>query len=66
VTLTYDNGQKKHIAIPQTTPIVTFSPATPADLKPGATVFVTAERGGDGTLSSGRVVVGNHGVVPPM
>jgi hypothetical protein len=66
VTLTYDNGQKKQIAIPQTTPIVTFSPATPADLKPGATVFVTAERGGDGTLSSGRVVVGNNGVVPPM
>jgi hypothetical protein len=66
VTLTYDNGQKKQIAIPQTTPIVTFAPATPADLKPGATVFVNAERGSDGTLTSGRVVVGNQGVVPPM
>jgi len=66
VTLTYDNGQKKQIAIPQTTPIVTVAPATPADLKPGATVFVSAERGSDGTLTSARVVVGNHGVVPPM
>ncbi len=66
VTLTYDNGQKKQIAIPQTTPIVTFAPAAPADLKPGATVFVNAERGSDGTLTAGRVVVGNNGIVPPM
>lgn len=66
VTLTYDNGQKKQIAIPQTTPIVTFAPATPEDLKPGATVFVNAERGSDGTLTAGRVVVGNNGIVPPM
>lgn len=66
VTLTYDNGQKKEIAIPQSTPIVTFAAATPADLKPGATVFVNAERGSDGTLVASRVVVGNNGVVPPM
>ena len=66
VTLTYDNGQKKQIAIPQTTPVVTFAPAAPADLKPGTTVFVTATRGSDGTLTAGRVVVGNNGVVPPM
>jgi hypothetical protein len=66
VTLTYDNGQKKQIAIPQTTPIVTFAPAAPGDLKPGATVFVNAERGSDGTLTAGRVVVGNNGIVPPM
>jgi len=66
VTLTYDNGQKKQIAIPQTTPVVTFAQATPADLQPGAVVFVNAERGSDGTLTAGRVVVGNNGVVPPM
>ena len=66
VTLTYDNGQTKKISIPDTTPVVTFAPATPTDLKPGATVFVTAEREADGTLSSSRVVVGNNGVVPPM
>jgi len=66
VTLTYDNGQKKQIAIPQTTPIVTFASATPADLTPGTAVFVNAERGSDGKLVSGRVVVGNHGIAPPM
>ncbi|MBZ9676716.1 hypothetical protein [Mesorhizobium sp. ES1-1] len=66
VTLTYDNGQTKKIAIPDNTPVVTFATATQADLKPGATVFVNAERQGDGTLSSSRVVVGNNGVVPPM
>ena len=66
VTLTYDNGQKKQIAIPQTTPIVTFATATPADLKPGAAVFVNAERGSDGNLIANRVVVGNHGIAPPM
>ena len=66
VTLTYDNGQKKQIAIPQTTPIVTFAPATPEDLKPGAVIFVNAERDSGGALTSTRVVVGNNGIVPPM
>ncbi|KQU79638.1 hypothetical protein ASD99_27645 [Mesorhizobium sp. Root695] len=66
VTLTYDNGQTKKISIPDNTPVVTFAPATPTDLKPGATVFVTAQRDSDGKLSSSRVVVGNNGVVPPM
>lgn len=66
VTLTYSNGQKKEIVIPQSTPIVKFAPAAPADLKPGMTVFVSAERGSGGKLVSRRVVVGNHGVAPPM
>ncbi|RUW43780.1 hypothetical protein EN794_033595 [Mesorhizobium sp. M00.F.Ca.ET.151.01.1.1] len=66
VTLTYDNGQTKKISIPDGTPVVTFAPAAAADLKPSATVFVTAQREADGTLSASRVVVGNKGVVPPM
>ncbi|AZO30210.1 MULTISPECIES: hypothetical protein [Mesorhizobium] len=66
VTLTYSNGQKKEIAIPQSTPIVKFATAKPADLKPGMTVFVSAERGSNGKLVSRRVVVGNHGIAPPM
>jgi hypothetical protein len=52
--------------VPMGTPIVTFGPATEADLKPGATVFVPAQRGDDGALSTGFVVVGTNGVVPPM
>ncbi|MDW6021822.1 hypothetical protein SAZ10_08615 [Mesorhizobium sp. BAC0120] len=66
LTLSYQNGQEKKISIPGGTPIVTLATATPADLSPGAAVVVTAERGTDGKLTSNRVVVGNHGVAPPM
>jgi hypothetical protein len=63
--LSYSGGEKK-ISVPMGTPIVTFGPATEADLKPGATVFVPAQRGDDGALATGFVVVGTNGVVPPM
>jgi hypothetical protein len=63
--LSYSGGEKK-ISIPDGTPIVTFGPATEADLKPGATVFVPAQRGDDGALAAGFVVVGTNGVDPPM
>jgi hypothetical protein len=63
--LSYRGGEKK-ISIPDGTPIVTFGPATEADLKPGATVFVPAQRGDDGALAAGFVVVGTNGVNPPM
>jgi hypothetical protein len=66
VTLSYSGGQEKKISIPQGIPIVTFGAATADDLKPGATVFVPAQRGDDGGLSAGRIVVGTNGVVPPM
>jgi hypothetical protein len=66
LTLTYENGQEKKISIPGGTPIVTFATATPADLTPGAAVVVMAQRGTDGALTSNRVIVGNHGVAPPM
>jgi hypothetical protein len=66
LTLSYSGGQEKKISIPDGTPIVTFAPATEADLKPGATVFVPAQRGDDGALATGFVVVGTNGVVPPM
>lgn len=65
VTVTY-KGKEKKIAIPEGTPIVTFAPAVVADVKAGATVFVPAEKAADGAMSSGRVVVGTNGVVPPM
>jgi hypothetical protein len=60
------HGQSKKIAIAPNTPIVTFAPAVNADVKPGATVFVPADRAEDGKLSTTRVVVGKDGVVPPM
>ena len=64
--LSYSGGKEKKISIPDGVPIVTFGPATEADLKPGATVFVPAQRGDDGALGAGFVVVGVNGVDPPM
>jgi len=58
VTLSY-HGQEKKISVADGTPVVTFAPAKEA-------VFVPAERGADGGLSTGFVVVGTNGVVPPM
>jgi hypothetical protein len=65
VTVTY-KGKEKKISIPEGTPVVTFAPAVEADIKSGATVFVPSEKATDGSMSSGRVVVGTNGVVPPM
>jgi hypothetical protein len=64
--LSYSGGKEKKIAIPDGVPIVTFGPATEADLKPGATVFVPAQRRDDGALAAGFVAVGTNGVNPPM
>src|SRR5271154_4638044 len=63
--LSYSGGGEKKISIPDGTPIVTFGPATETDLKPGATVFVPAQRGDDGALAAGFVAVGTNGVDPP-
>ena len=60
------HGQSKKITIAPNTPIVTFAKAVNADVKPGAAVFVPADRADDGKLSTGRVVVGKDGLVPPM
>ena len=60
------HGQSKKIVVTPATPIVTFAPAVNADVKPGVAVFVPAERGPDGKLSTGRVIVGKDGLVPPM
>ena len=65
VTVTY-HGKEKKISIPDGTPVVTFAAATVADLTAGATVFVPSEKAADGSISSGQVVVGTGGVVPPM
>jgi len=65
VTVTYQ-GKEKKIAIADGTPIVTLAPATAADLKPNAVVFIPALKGAKGALSAQRVVVGTNGIVPPM
>ena len=65
LTLAYKGGEKT-ISVAEGIPIVTFAPATEADLKPGADVFIPAQRADDGALASGFVVVGENGVAPPM
>lgn len=65
VTVSY-NGEEKKLEIPEGTPVVTYAPATQADLKPKAIVFILAEKGTDGAISTRHVVVGTNGVVPPM
>lgn len=65
VTVTY-HGKEKKIAIPEGTPIVTLGPATGADLKPDAVVFIPAQKDAKGKLVAQQIVVGNNGIVPPM
>jgi hypothetical protein len=65
LTLSYKGGERK-ITVPPDAPIVTFAPATAADVAPGAAVFVPAQRKEDGAIEAQRVLVGKGGVVPPM
>lgn len=65
LTLSYKGGERK-ITVPPGTPIVTFAPATTADVKPGVAVFVPAQKKDDGSLAANRVLVGKDGIVPPM
>lgn len=65
LTLSYKGGSVK-VMVPPEVPIVMPVPATRADLKDGATVFVVARKAEDGTLNAGFVAVGKDGVNPPM
>jgi hypothetical protein len=65
LTVTYQ-GKEKKINIPDGTPVVTFGPATKDDVKAGAGVFISGETSGQGMVTADRVIVGTHGVNPPM
>ena len=60
------HGQSKKITVAPGTPVVTFTQASLADVRPGAAVFVPSQKSDDGIYTAGRVVVGKNGVVPPM
>jgi hypothetical protein len=62
--LSYKGGSKD-VLVPENTPVVTFAPATRADLVAGKKVFVVAKEVSSG-LSATRVVVEKDGVAPPM
>ena len=62
----YKGGEQKVLVTPRTS-VVSFEPASRADLKPGAPVFINAaERQPDGTYKAPRVNVGLNGQIPPM
>jgi Domain of unknown function (DUF5666) len=63
LTLTYKGG-KKTLIVPKNAAIVTYGPATRADVKPGALVSIQANKAADGSLSAPRVSIG-RGIVPP-
>jgi hypothetical protein len=66
LTLVYKDGSQK-IMVPPGTPIVTTTPADRTFLKPGEFVFLSAEVGADGKLSTAaRIQVSHGGVKPPQ
>lgn len=65
LSVQYKGGEKKILVTPKTV-VVSFAPTERGELKPGAPVFVIAQRSPDGALAALRVYVGLHGQVPPM
>jgi hypothetical protein len=57
-------GGTRHISVPKTAPIVTFTEADKADLKRGAHVFFSAPKEPGDAIKG--LAVGKNGVVPPM
>jgi hypothetical protein len=66
LVLKYKDGEKTFI-VPANVIVVTYVPATAADLKPGAKFMVAAAaKQPDGTLVAQRINVGLNGLSPPM
>jgi hypothetical protein len=66
LVLKYKDGEKTFI-VPANVVIVTYVPATKADLKAGEKIFIgAAAKQPDGSLSAARLTVSKDGVNPPM
>src|SRR6266705_1308546 len=65
LTVQYKGGEKK-VLVPEKAVIVSFTPTERSELRPGAKVFLNAQRQPDGSLTAARVNVGLYGQVPPM
>jgi len=65
IALTY-KGQSTDIVVGPKTIIVSPAPASMADLKPGKTVFLFANKAADGSLSARVAFVEKNGVKPPL
>jgi hypothetical protein len=56
----------RHITVPSKVPIVQFTSGTHAQVKSGTPVFMVVQRGKNGGLMAGNVVIGKNGAKPPM
>ena len=66
LVLKYKDGEKTFEVSPDV-PVVTFAPATEADLQPGEKVFsAAANKLPDGTIVASNITVGRNGIGPPM
>lgn len=65
MTVQYKGGEKDILVTPETA-VVAYSSSDKSQLKPGAPIFLVAQKQADGTLTGGRVNVGLNGQVPPM
>ena len=65
LTLSYKGGSNV-VTVPENVPVVTFAPATRADLIPGKKVVVVVTPGPQGVFDAHVVLVEKDGVVPPL
>lgn len=65
IAVTYE-GKKEVVVVGPETPIVIAVPGDRSLLKPGAAVFVAAQKKPDGSLVATRVTAEKDGVKPPM
>jgi hypothetical protein len=65
LNLKHKDGENE-IEVGPDTPVVTFVPADSSLLKPGAAVFIIAQKKPDGSFTAARVTAEKDGVKPPM
>ena len=59
-------GEEAEVTIPPGIPIVGYVPADASLLKPGAAIFIVAQKQADGTFTTARVTAEKDGVKPPL
>jgi hypothetical protein len=59
-------GEEAEVTIPPGIPIVGYVPADASLLKPGASIFIVAQKQPDGTFTTARVTAEKDGVKPPL
>jgi hypothetical protein len=65
IMVKYKEGEKK-VVVPPSTPIVSFTPGSKADLKAGAQIFIVAgQKQADGSIAAPAITVGRD-AAPPM